>query len=336
VRILILGGTRFVGKHLAEIALERGHSVTLFNRGKTNPDWFPSVEKLNGNRDGDLQVLADRTWDAVIDTCGYLPRVVSLSANALSQQVGHYTFISSISVYADFSQPGLDENSPLATTATPEIEEITNDTYGPLKALCEKAVETALPGRTLIIRPGLIVGPYDPTDRFTYWPVRVAAGGDMLAPVGPNWQTQIIDARDLAAWNIRLVEGNVTGVYNATGPEQPLTFGEVLEVSQDVSASQPYISWLPEEYLLSNGVQPWSELPLWLPGEENAGADQVNIQKALAAGLIFRSLAETIRDTLAWAAQRPGDHVWRAGLNPERETELIQMWKRISQNYRPG
>ncbi len=329
MKILILGGTRFLGRHLVESALQRGHEITLFNRGKSNPELFPNVERLTGDRDGRLSALDGRDWDAVIDTCGYLPRIVALSARMLAAHTAHYTFISSISVYADFSQLGLDENAPVAKIDDPTVEQITNETYGALKALCEQAVEAEMPGRALVIRPGLIVGPHDPTDRFTYWPMRIASGGELLAPDSPGWETQIIDARDLADWNIRLVEKSVTGTYNATGPARPLTFGEVLDVSQTVSSTLPEILWLPEEYLLTNGVLPWSDLPLWLPGEENAGADKVDIRKALAAGLAFRPLADTIADTIDWARQRPQDHSWRAGLKPERERELIDAWKAL-------
>lgn len=330
MKILILGGTRFLGRHLVESALQRGHEITLFNRGKSNPGIFSEIECLHGDRDGGLSPLEGRNWDAVIDTCGYLPRIVSLSARTLAPRIAHYTFISSISVYNDFSQPGLNENDPVATLDDPQVEQITNETYGPLKALCEQAVESELPGRTLVIRPGLIVGPYDPTDRFTYWPVRIARGGEMLAPDGPDWETQIIDVRDLADWNIRMVELSAAGVYNATGPDRPLTFGEVLQVSQTVSNSRPEIHWLPEAYLLTNGVLPWSDLPLWLPGEENSGADKVDVRKAIAAGLTFRPLSDTISATLDWANQRSADHDWRAGLKPERELELIDGWKALA------
>lgn len=329
MKILILGGTRFLGRHLVESALERGHEITLFNRGKSNPELFPNIECLHGERDGGLSPLEGRNWDAVIDTCGYLPRIVALSARMLAQQVAHYTFISSISVYADFSQEGLDENAPVATLDDPSVEQITSETYGPLKALCEQAVETEMPGRTLVIRPGLIVGPHDPTDRFTYWPVRIARGGEVLAPDGPDWETQIIDVRDLAEWIIRLVEKNITGIYNATGPAQPLTFGEVLQASQAVSNTLPEILWLPEAYLLSNGVMPWSDIPLWLPGEENAGADKVDVRKAIESGLTFRPLSDTIAATIDWANRRPATHSWRAGLIPEREIELIDGWKAL-------
>lgn len=330
MKILILGGTRFLGRHLVESALGRGHEVTLFNRGKSNPEIFPDIERLFGDRDSGLAALEGRNWDAVIDTCGYLPRIVSLSARTLAPCVSHYTFISSISVYADFSQLGLNENDPVATLDDPQTEQITNESYGPLKALCEQAVEHELPGRTLVIRPGLIIGPYDPTDRFTYWPVRVARGGEMLAPDGPDWETQIIDVRDLADWNIHMVEQSAAGVYNATGPDRPLTFGEVLQVSQAASKINPEIHWLPEEYLLTNGVLPWSDLPLWLPGKENAGADKVDVRKALSNGLTFRPLSDTIKATIDWANQRPEDHSWRAGLKPERELELINGWKAIA------
>jgi nucleoside-diphosphate-sugar epimerase len=207
MRLLILGGTAFLGRALVDDALGRGHELTLFNRGKTNPELYPEVERLQGDRDGDLTVLQGKTWDAVIDTSGYVPRVVGQSAELLADAVGHYTFISSISAYADFSQPGADENAAVGKLEDESVEEIDGDTYGPLKVLCEEVVEKRLPGRTLIIRPGLIIGPHDPTDRFTYWPCRVERGGEVLAPGKPEKSVQFIDARDLAAWNLDMVEG---------------------------------------------------------------------------------------------------------------------------------
>ncbi len=327
MNLLILGGTVFVGRHLTQAALDRGHTVTHFNRGQHNPELFPDVEKLRGDRDGDLAALEGRRWDAVIDTCGYVPRIVSASATLLADGVDHYTFISSVSAFASFEQPDQDESAPLGTMADPTVEEITGETYGPLKALCEQAAETAMPGRVLTIRPGLIVGPDDPTDRFTYWPVRVSRGGQVPAPSGPGYETEIIDVRDLAEWVIRLVEGKVTGIFNATGPDYPLTLGEVLETSREVCASDAEFVWMPEQFLQGNEVQPWSQIPLWVgEGAEYAGFARIDCRKAQAAGLTYRPLAETIRDTLAWAATRPADHALRAGLTAEREAALLALW----------
>lgn len=332
MNFLILGGTVFLGRHLVEAALERGHQVTLFNRGQHNPDLFPNVEKLRGDRDpnvGDgLSALANRRWDVVIDTCGYFPRIVQASAELLADAVDRYVFISSISVYTDFSQPGLDESAPVGVLEDPAVEEITGETYGPLKALCEQAAEAAMPGRVLNIRPGLIVGPHDPTDRFTYWPVRVSRGGQVLCPSRPDYPEEVIDVRDLAEWTIRMAEEGKTGVYNATGPDYPLTLGEVVETSRSVSGSDATFVWVGSDFLLEQGVQPWMELPLWI-GEspEYAGFARVNCNRAFADGLTFRPLAETIQDTLAWAASRPQDYTWRAGLTAEKEAELLRKWR---------
>lgn len=327
MKLLILGGTVFLGRALVEAALAQGHEVTLFNRGQHNPDWFPEVEKLRGNRDGDLTALASRHWDAVIDTCGYVPRIVRASAERLAGQVDHYTFISSLSVYADSSRPNQDETAAVGRLDDETVEQITGETYGPLKALCEQAAAAAMPGRTLIIRPGLIVGPYDPTDRFTYWPYRVAQGGAILAPGQPDYVVQVIDVRDLAKWTLTLVEGRATGIYNATGPAAPLTLGDVLTTSRQVSGSGATFTWVSEQLLLAAGVQPWSEMPLWVPGEEAAGFHRFNCQKAIAAGLTFRPLVDTIGDTLAWATGRPADYSWRAGISREREEELLRKMK---------
>ena len=330
MKILIIGGTVFLGRALVEVALSHGHQVTLFNRGRTNPDLFPQVEKLVGDRDGNLKALAGRGWDAVLDTSGYVPRVVRQSVQALSAGVDHYTFISSLSVYADSSQPGVGEDGPLATIPDPSVEEITGDTYGALKALCEQVVAETLPGRSLILRPGLIVGPHDRSDRFTYWPHRVAQGGQVLVPGSPGRLLQFIDVRDLAEWNIRLVEAGKTGIYNANGPKQPVPMGELLEVCRTVSGSAVDFTWVDEKFLLDQGVEPWMELPLWIPESdtEAAGFFAFDISKALLDGLAFRPLTETVRDTLAWDASRPPDHDWRAGLASERESELLDLWQR--------
>ncbi|MEW5985363.1 MAG: NAD-dependent epimerase/dehydratase family protein [Chloroflexota bacterium] len=327
MKLLILGGTVFLGRALVEAALARGHEVTLFNRGQHNPDWFPQVEKMRGNRDGDLTALAGYHWNAVIDTCGYVPRLVRASAELLADQVGHYTFISSLSVYADSSRPNQDESAPVGRLDDEMVEQITGESYGPLKALCEQAAEAAMPGRTLIIRPGLIVGPYDPTDRFTYWPYRVTQGGEVLAPGQPQYVVQVIDVRDLADWTLGLVEARTTGIYNATGPAAPLTLGDVLTTSRQVSRSEATFTWVNEQFLLEAGVQPWSEMPLWVPGEEAAGFHRFNCQKAIGTGLTFRPLVDTIRDTLGWAAGRPADHPWRAGISRQREEELLRAWQ---------
>jgi 2'-hydroxyisoflavone reductase len=327
MKLLLLGGTIFLGRHLVEAALARGHEVTLFNRGRHNADLFPEVEKLRGDRDGNLAALQGRRWDAVIDTCGYVPRVVRASAELLAKAVEHYTFISSLSVYSDFSAPGMDESGPTGRLEEETTEEVTGETYGPLKALCEQAAEAAMPGRALNIRPGLIVGPHDPSDRFTYWPRRVARGGEVLAPGDPGSLTQFIDVRDLAEWNIRMMEAGKTGVYNATGPDYPLTMGRLLEECRNVGGSGARITWADEQFLLDSQVAPWTELPLWVPASEGAGFNAVNCGKAIADELTFRPLADTIRDTLAWDAARPADMPLRAGLTPEREAEVLQAWR---------
>ena len=330
MNILILGGTRFLGRHLVDAALARGHSVTLFNRGKSNPGLFTQIEIILGDRETDLNKLAGRRWDAVIDTCGYLPRIVRLSAQALREAVESYVFISSISAYADFSQIGITEASPLAAMPDETVEEITGETYGPLKVLCEQAVEAEFPGRALLIRPGLIVGPHDPTDRFTYWPFRIAGGGEVLAPEKPEVPVQIIDGRDLAEFTLNLIEAKATGAYNATGPDYNLTLGELLATCQQVSSSNAIFRWASVEFLTRNKVAAWSDLPVWVPDSpENAGFSKVNISKAIAAGITFRPLAETVRDTLAWAATRPADHPWRAGLTAEREAELLDLLNHV-------
>lgn len=322
MKMLVLGGTVFLGRHVVDAALERGHDVTLFNRGQHNADLYPQLEKIRGDRDGDLAGLRGRTWDAVVDTCGYVPRVVNLSASLLADAVEHYTFISSISVYDNFSADGITEATPVGRLQDETVEEITGDTYGPLKALCEKAAEDAMPGRVLSVRAGLIVGPHDPTDRFTYWPVRVARGGTVLAPPDPNAPVQFIDVRDLGAWIVRMAEARVTGVYNATGPAKMLTFEEFLNACREVSGSDASFFWAENELLEKHEVSAWSDLPLWVP-PSMLGMLRTDCQRAVESGLIFRPISETIRDTLTWADELPDDHQWRAGLSPEREAEVI-------------
>ena len=328
MKILILGGTRFLGRALVDAALQRGHELTLFNRGQSNPDLYPQIKSLTGDRDGGLSALEGQSWDAVIDTCGYFPRVVHQSAEFLADKVKHYSFISTISVYADFSKPGLDEKAETGKLEDETIEEITGESYGPLKALCEQVIEEVFAGRSLNIRPGLIVGPYDISDRFTYWPVRVAKGGEVLAPGSAERLIQVIDVRDLAEWNIRLIEQNVSGTFNATGPDMPLSMGTFLDSCKNTAGSKTKFTWVSEKFLLENEVGPWIEMPVWMPSDspEGIGLFAADISKALASGLTFRPIDETVKATLDWAKTRPADYEWRAGMKAQREEELLKLW----------
>ncbi|WP_426756585.1 NAD-dependent epimerase/dehydratase family protein [Myxococcus sp. Y35] len=342
LRILILGGTAFLGPALVEFARSRGHTVTLFNRGKTNPGLFPDVEKLAGDRDPNkgegLKALQGRTWDAVVDTSGYVPRVVRASAELLAPHVQHYTFVSSVSVYQELTQMGLHEAAAVATVEDPTTEDVPKH-YGALKALSEQAAEAAMPGRVLNVRPGLIVGPDDPTDRFTYWPVRVARGGEVLAPGDGEDPIQFIDARDLAAFIIRSVERRITGVFNATGPEHTQLMRDVLEACKTALGSDARFTWADTAFLAKHQVESWTDLPAWVPrtGEER-GLGAVSISRALAAGLTFRPVADTIRDTVAWFKTLPPERQakLRAGLAPEREQQVLSAWHQSRGNATAG
>jgi 2'-hydroxyisoflavone reductase len=324
MQLLVLGGTAFLGRHISEQALERGHELTLFTRGRTNPGLFPEAEHINGDRDGGLEPLRGRTFDAVIDTSGYVPRVVAASADLLRGSVGHYTFVSSVSVY-EGNGGVTDTDGPVGTIEDETTEEITGESYGPLKALCEQAVERAFGERALVIRPGLIVGPDDPTDRFTYWPARIAEGGTVVAPGDPAAQTQAIDVRDLAAWILDMAERGAAGRWNAVGPAQPLAIGELLERCRAVAGSGAEIVWLDNTYLLEQGVEPWTDLPLWLGGDPDyEWMDRVDPGPAVRAGLQLRPIDETIEATLAWHRAHLADPA-RAGfkMTPEREVDLL-------------
>jgi len=318
MRLLVLGGTVFLGRHTVEAALAGGHEVTIFTRGKTNADLHPEVEHLTGNRDGDLGALAGRAWDGVVDTSGYVPRVVRRSAELLRGSVGRYVFVSSISAYADPSRP-LEESSPLAPLEDPFSENVEAD-YGALKAACEHVVEELMGDRGTSVRAGLIVGPHDPTDRFTYWPRRLAEGGDVLAPGDPAAPVQFVDARDLGAWLVRLAENGPGGAFNATGPAAPLTLGGLLDEANETIGAGARFVWVDDAQLLDAGVGPWMELPLWLPGDDYAGMMRADNRRAIEAGLGFRSVAETVRDTLAWSREA-GEQ--RPTLARERERELL-------------
>ena len=295
--LLILGGSRFLGRHLVGSALGRGHRVTLFNRGVSGSGLFPEVEELRGERGGDLSALRGRRWDAAIDTSGYLPREVRASAGLLAGALDHYTFVSSISVYGDFSRRGFDEDAPVLAPPDPEPEVLDLELYGESKVGCERAAEAAMPGRTLVVRPGMIVGPHDYTNRFPYWCRRVAEGGEILTPGDPDRPVQLVDARDLADWMIRMAEERRTGVYNATGPAHGLTMRGMLEGIREATGSGARFLWASEKFLLDAGVEPWTELPFWVP-EEMAGILSVDVGRAIETGLAFRPLADTVRDTL--------------------------------------
>jgi len=331
MRLLILGGTVFLGRHIVTAATERGHELTLFTRGRSDPGPVPGVEQIHGDREHDLALLVGRSWDAVIDTSGYLPRVVRASAERLADSVERYLFVSSISAYGTFPRRGIDEQVAAAPSPPPEEEDIANH-YGELKAACERAVEAVLPGRAGVVRPGLIVGPHDPTERFTYWVRRLADAGRVLAPRAPDQPVQLIDARDLAAWIVRLAEVRATGVFNATGPGAPLRFDPMLERVRAAAGGGAELAWVEEDRLAAAGVQPWTELPLWLDLPRHpdlVGFLDVDVSRALAAGLSFRPLERTVLDTLAWVRRRPSPPAPSAlpppaGMAPEREHELLE------------
>jgi len=327
VKVLIIGGTRFLGRHLVEAAVAHGHEVTLFNRGLTNPELFPQLKTIRGDREKDLGRLAVQRWDAVIDTCGYVPRLVKLSVDALKDSVKSYVFISSISVYADASRIGIQESDAVSRWED-QSDESSPETYGPRKAACEAALQDGFGSHALLVRPGLIVGPHDPTDRFTYWPVHIARGGEVLVPDRPGALTQFIDVRDLSVFLIQLIEQKVHGVFNATG--ESVTLGTLFETCKRISRSDATFQWAPVDFLNHNRVEPWSDLPAWLPDTgQQAGFAHVDISKAQRAGLSFHPLAGTVKDTLEWANTRSTKHEWQAGLDPKREKELLALLKQI-------
>ncbi len=350
MNLLILGGTAFLGPQLVEAAQQRGHTLTLFNRGRTNPSLFPDLEKLVGDRDPNkgegLNALKGRSWDAVIDTSGYVPRVVRASAELLAPNIKQYLFVSTISVFTDLSKIGICEEDPVGILDDPTTERVTGETYGPLKALCEQAAEAAMPGRTTSVRPTLIVGPGDTTDRFTYWPVRIDMGGEVLAPGPQEAPVQYIDVRDLAEFCIKLIEDGHSGIYNAAGPKGTLSFSELLYGCRAATSADVSFTWVSQEFLEEQKVGPWMEMAMWIPqAADSAGFSRVSNAKAISHGLAFRPLAETARDTLRWHQSAPeragyvfGSDPRRAGLKPDRELELLKLWheKHAAASSRPA
>lgn len=316
MKLLVLGGTKFLGRHVVEIALERGHDVTIFHRGQTNPGLYPDAEELFGDRDGGLAPLAARRFDAVVDTSGFVPRVVRASAELLADS-GQYGFVSTGNVYADFAHGPLREDDPLATMDG--LGEDDRDAYGPLKAECERVVLEIFGDRGLIARSGLLVGAHDPTGRFTYWPHRIARGGEVLAPGPPDRLVQFIDARDSAAWLVRCAERGVGGVYNLAGVRIP--FAQLLETSFSITGSDAEIVWVHHAFLLEREVGEWMELPLWIADPDWKDFMNKDVSRVLAAGLELRPLEETVRDALEQAEVVEG-----VGLTPEREARLLAEW----------
>jgi 2'-hydroxyisoflavone reductase len=327
--LLILGGTGFIGPHLTQEAQRRGWRVTHFNRGKTATDGVAGVETLLGDRKGHLDALRGRSWDAVVDDTGYIPKYVKMSAELLAPKVGYCLFISSISVYASFAKPN-DEQSPTGTLSDPQTEEITDTSYGPMKALCEQYSRAAFDGRIAIVRPGYIVGPLDRSDRFTYWPVRAARGGEMLAPGTPRDPIQIIDVRDLTRWMLDLLQSRANGCFNADSPPGAFTMGALLEACRRASpTSGARVTWVSEEFLAAHWKAEDLDLPPWSPLKgDSAAASLTAVKPALATGLRSRPLEETVRDTLAWFKTLPAERQTklRAGLDPAKEAQTLSDW----------
>lgn len=343
LKILVLGGTGQTGPHFVRHALAHGHEVTLFNRGNRSDELFPDVECLIGDRypergDG-LRALEEavengRRWDVVLDVWPHIPMLVEATAELLKNNADRYMFVSSMSVYADNSTKGQDETAEVGQAPDADNTEFSMELFGPFKAECENRVRKAFPNRNTIYRPGLIVGPRDFSFRGGYWPVRVRRGGEVLAPEDGNTQVQIIDVRDLVDFELRCMERNVGGTFNVIGPHprNPLTMRRLLETCRQVSGSDATFTWVPADFLAEQGIGPWMQMPCWLPAEgEYAGFASRSIDRALAAGLALRPLAETVEDTLQWFDALPDDvrdgMTQRAGISAEKEAEALAAWK---------
>jgi 2'-hydroxyisoflavone reductase len=328
LRVLIFGGTGFLGPHFVQALQAGGHQITLFNRGKTNPGLFANLETLIGDRDGKLDALKGREWDVVIDDSGYVPRQVKLTADLLKDRIRHYIFVSSISVYGTFPKPGLDEDDGVATPPDPKVEEVNGETYAGLKVACERVIEGTYGSRSTSVRPHIVVGPGDSTDRFTYWVARTARGGQVLAPGSPQDPLQYIDVRDLAAFMRRCVEERPPGRFNACTPPGAHTIGELMETGKHVSGSNATFVYADEQFIQTNSPREKGEFPVWVPTVGPiAGASLVSSARAVEHGLRFRDLETTMRDTLDWHRQRPADQRDKlaVGMTAEREAELLKL-----------
>jgi nucleoside-diphosphate-sugar epimerase len=323
VRLLVIGGTRFVGRHMVDVALARGHEVTLFHRGSGPEDPFPQIVHVHGDRSEGLGGLADGSWDAVIDTCGYLPAEVRTSTEALRDRVGCYLFVSSLSVYADEVRPGATEEDETLDAAPDHVDAVDDATYGPLKVSCERVAVDAFGDCALVLRPGYIVGPNDPTDRFTYWVRRVAGGGEVLAPAPGATRVQFVDARDLALFAIDRLEACDGGVFNVNGI--PIAMESFLETCARAAGSDARVVWSDPRFLADAGVELEAAFPIWA-APEYEGASSFDASKAIEAGLPLRPVEQTVRDTLAWDRSRPQTWPMQAGLDPDRERELLTSW----------
>jgi 2'-hydroxyisoflavone reductase len=340
MKILVIGGTRFLGRYIVEEALKRNHDITLFNRGRENPNLFPEIEMVKGDRADDIELLGEQEWDCVIDTCGFVPWIVEPSIQYLKNHTKRYVFISSQSVYSDFSKAPIDENSTVLKISPEKVEECRQAGYGPygehygaMKFLCEQLIEQEMPQKALYVRAGLICGPNDYSDRLPYWVHRISQGGEVLTPGNPVQPIQLIDVRDLAFWILHMVEQQMVGIFNVTGPQT--TMRQVLNVCRQISNSNAVFHWLEEEFLLGEQVQPWTDMPLWLPektglmeGEKPPiGFFRLNINRALKTGLSFRPLSKTVEDILLWL-KKENKQNWKAGLTREKEKQLLFKWNR--------
>ncbi len=331
LNVLFMGGTGFIGPHMVRAVVALGHNVTLFNRGKSNPGLFENLELIKGDRlSDDIKQLSGRRWDLIIDSSCYVPRAVSMLMDAIAlESVQQYVFISTISVYEDYSQPGITEDSPLQALEDPDSEDVSKH-YGALKVVCEQRANAALPGRVTTVRCGVIIGPGDHTDRFTYWPERVFRGGEMLAPGDGSDPVQTLDVRDLANWVVHCIEHRVVGTFNATNPAGSVRFRDVLEQSRRTLNPETRITWIPHEFLLEQGLTQNSDLPFWVvPGGVYAGVWQGNSEKAAQAGLTHRPVEQSITDTHQWFQSQPVERreKLRAGFSAEREAEVLAAWR---------